>query len=184
MKIVGICGSPRKGGNTEIIVREALRGAGRAGAQTELLHLGDLKIEFCDGCLVCDTTGRCHINDDMQVVYKKMQEADSLIIGSPTRFDNVSGQLKVFIDRTNPLCKDRKLKGKKVGLLTVGYWRDSISRERTLDILKNFCEIHEMKVIATMVGYEKSGRAGKIKKNKQTLKGCFDLGVKLVSSLQ
>ena len=71
MKIIGICGSPRIGGNTEIMVKEALRGAKEEGVQTELIHLGKAKLEFCDGCLICEEIGKCQIDDGVNEINEK-----------------------------------------------------------------------------------------------------------------
>ena len=184
MKIIGICGSPRVGGNTEIMVKKTLRGAKEVGAKIELIHLGKINLEFCDGCLSCDETGECHLIDGMTQIYGKLREADGLILGSPARFDNVSGEMKAFIDRTNPLAKDMELKGKKVALLTVGYWHEDESRRRTLQSLRYFCKAHEMEVVGSVMAYEKSGRQGMVKKDKSLLKKCHRLGQKLASSFQ
>lgn len=65
MKVVGIVGSPRRGGNTELLVNEALKAAGEEGIETELITLVDKIIKPCDGCRVCRRTGECHIEDDL-----------------------------------------------------------------------------------------------------------------------
>ncbi|MFZ5366083.1 MAG: flavodoxin family protein [Patescibacteria group bacterium] len=179
MKIVGICGSPRKNSNSTRMVEEVLRGAKDTGAQIEIIKLGDLKIEFCDGCLSCDQTGKCHFNDGMNEICERMARADGFVFGSPTRFDNVSGMMKNFMDRTNPLCKDARLKGKTTGLVTVGYWEENVSRERAINCFKNFCEAHEMEVIGDLEAYEKSGRPGEIAKKKDVLEECYKLGQRL-----
>lgn len=70
MKVLGIVFSPRRNGNTEILVREALKGAEEVGAETELITTRDYKINPCDGCESCYETGKCHINDDMQIIMK------------------------------------------------------------------------------------------------------------------
>ncbi|GAH02468.1 unnamed protein product, partial [marine sediment metagenome] len=74
MKILGIVCSPRRGGNTETLVSEVLSGARTEGAETELISLVDMKMEFCDGCHECEDKGECHIQDDMQTIYKKLDE--------------------------------------------------------------------------------------------------------------
>ncbi len=64
IKAAGICGSPRKGGNTEILVKEALQAAEEVGARVEFIHLGEKEIKFCDGDLDCVKSGECRIKDD------------------------------------------------------------------------------------------------------------------------
>lgn len=115
MKVLGISCSLRKGGNTEILVKEALAGAREAGAEDELLTLVGKEIKPCDGCLSCSKTGKCHINDDMQQVYKKLLEADGIIIGTPVYFWFMAGQTKVLLDRTLALRYPHLRLANKVG---------------------------------------------------------------------
>jgi len=99
MKVVGISGSPRKGGNSEMLLDEALKGARSAGASTEKIILNDLDFKACQECGGCDESGACIINDDMRLVYKKIEQADRLVIASPVFFGSVTAQLKAMIDR-------------------------------------------------------------------------------------
>ena len=114
MKILGIVGSPRKGGNTEILVEEALAATREAGAQTEVIHLADKNIAGCDGCGSCFKTHVCKIQDDMQSIYQQLEEADAIIFGSPVYFGGVTAQAKALIDRTYLFLRDKRLKGKVV----------------------------------------------------------------------
>jgi len=72
LKVLGIACSPRKAGNTEILLREALAGAKESGAEVELLRISDMNIAACDGCEACHESGECRIKDDMQKAYKKI----------------------------------------------------------------------------------------------------------------
>ena len=119
MKVIAICGSPRQG-NTEFVLKRMLIQAEKTGASVELVLLRNKRIEFCNGCLTCDSTGSCNIRDDMQMIYSKLKESDMIILGSPTYFDNVSGMMKNFIDRLNPLLKDKQLNEKKVYAVSIG----------------------------------------------------------------
>lgn len=112
MKVLGIVGSPRKGGNTEIMVEEALAAAREDGAETDIFLLYDKTIAGCDGCHSCFETGKCRINDDMQSLYTKMEEADAILFGSPVYFHYVTAQAKAVIDRTFCYLRDHTLKGK------------------------------------------------------------------------
>jgi len=103
VKLLGIVGSPRKGGNTEIVVNEALKAGEHEGADTEVLHLVDFNLKPCDGCRTCFKTKNCVIKDDVEKIFKKMAEADGIIIGSPVYFYNVTAQTKIFIDRVGYL---------------------------------------------------------------------------------
>ena len=99
MKVLGIYGSPRKGGNTDVLLDEALRGAGITGAEVSPVRCCDLKISGCAECGGCDQTGVCVIDDDMQEVYPKLLEANVVILASPIFFYGISSQAKALIDR-------------------------------------------------------------------------------------
>jgi len=114
MKVVGVCGSPRKG-NTEWMLRKLLEGVAKAGADTELILLREKDIKGCDGCLSCEVGGKqrkgiCTIQDDMQQIYPKLVEADALAFGTPVYFEMLSGLLKNFMDRTCPIWPRLDLK--------------------------------------------------------------------------
>ncbi len=104
MKIVGISGSPRAKGNTEILVQEALRAASELGAKTELIALSGKKIKPCNGCGTCRTDkskGICAIkDDDVPRIYEALKEADGIIVASPVYFLSVTAQLKALFDRS------------------------------------------------------------------------------------
>ena len=143
MKLLAICGSPRKG-NTEFMLNTVLDVLKEKGFDTELILLREKKIEHCNGCLTCEDTGKCVINDDAIDINKKFKESDILILGSPCYFDMMTSLMKTWIDRTNPIYFD-KPKGKSVYILAVGAaGKDSV--KMGAESLKRFCEIHEMKV--------------------------------------
>ena len=119
MRILGIVASPRKEGNTEILVNEALAATREAGAETDLFLVADKGIAPCDGCLACLKTGVCRVKDDMQELYQKIEPADGIIFGTPVYFGNVSGQAKVIMDRTYALMQNRKLRGKTGAAIVV-----------------------------------------------------------------
>ncbi|MBI4295156.1 MAG: flavodoxin family protein [Chloroflexi bacterium] len=120
MKVLGIVCSPRKGGNTEILMVEALAGAQSCGAETELWTAAGKDLRPCDGCYSCiDRGGKCHIRDDMQELYSKILEADGLIFGSPTYFMSLTAQAKIVIDRMFCLFRQDMLVNKVAGVLNV-----------------------------------------------------------------
>jgi len=99
MKIVGIVGSPRHGGNTETLTRIALGEIQKEGLDTELISLAGKKIEPCDGCGACRTAGKCHIKDDFESIYAKMDEADGIILATPVYFGAATPQMTSLISR-------------------------------------------------------------------------------------
>ncbi|MBS7008686.1 flavodoxin family protein [Anaerostipes sp.] len=102
-RVLAIETSPRKHGNTEMMAEKFLKGAEEAGHKTEKISLYDRKIQFCRGCLACQTTKECVIKDDMSTILGKIQEADVLVFSTPIYFYEMTGQMKTLLDRTNPL---------------------------------------------------------------------------------
>jgi multimeric flavodoxin WrbA len=98
-KILGIMGSPRKGGNTHLMLDSLLAAARDAGAQTDTLLLGDLTIAECNGCHACWRTGRCAKNDDMNPLYAKIAASDALVFGTPVYWYGPTALIKAFLDR-------------------------------------------------------------------------------------
>jgi len=103
MKVIGILGSPRREGNTEILLDEALRGASDHGGLCEKIVLRDLKITPCLEIYKCAKDGVCAIQDDMQPLFPKIVHAERVIIASPVFFYGVTGLAKAMIDRCQSL---------------------------------------------------------------------------------
>jgi multimeric flavodoxin WrbA len=117
IEILGIVGSPRKGGNTEFLMRETLKACEEEGAETKLIHLTDFDLKPCDGCRSCFKTGNCVIEDDAEKIFKEIVGAEGILIGSPVYFYNTTAQTKTFIDKVGYLhsARGRKHFRKKVG---------------------------------------------------------------------
>ena len=98
-----ISSSPRKGGNSEVLAGAFAKGAEEAGNQVETIYLREKQYGFCKGCLACQKTGRCVIQDDAVEVAEKMHHADVLAFATPVYYYSVSGQLKTMFDRANCL---------------------------------------------------------------------------------
>ena len=103
MKVIGIAGSPRRGGNTDLLLGEVLRGAASRGAEVKTIVLNDLNITPCQHCDACLEKGDCRIEDDMQMVYRELEEADRIVLASPIQFMTVTAQAKAMIDRCQSL---------------------------------------------------------------------------------
>jgi multimeric flavodoxin WrbA len=121
MKILGVCCSPRRNGNTEILLREALSSAEEEGAETKFITVSGKKILGCEGCDSCAKTNKCKIDDDMQILYPEFLEADGIIFGSPIYAWSLSSQAKAIIDRTFCLKRDTLLRNKVGGVVLVTY---------------------------------------------------------------
>ena len=102
-KILVLSTSPRIGGNSETLADAFIKGAEEAGHETKKICLYDKRIEFCKGCLACQTTGKCILHDDAEKIVAQMKMADVLVFATPIYFYEMSGQMKTLLDRTNPL---------------------------------------------------------------------------------
>ena len=127
MLVLGLAGSPRRGGNSEILLDEALKGAQEAGASVEKVVLCELNFTACISCGTCEKTGICFFEDDMATLYDKIGAADALIFASPIYFYSVSAWAKAAIDRAQALwsrkyvLKDKRYTAEKKGyFISVG----------------------------------------------------------------
>ncbi len=98
-RILAIIGSPRKNGNTHILLSKLLEAGKTVGSQGEMLFLGELNIKECDGCLSCWKGNECSKNDDMNKIYEKIASSDVLIFGTPVYWYGPTGLMKLFLDR-------------------------------------------------------------------------------------
>ncbi len=104
MKIIAFNGSPRKEWNTATLLKKALEGAASKGAGTELIHLYDLDYKGCISCFACKekggkSYGRCVINDVLKPVFKRVEESDAVIFGSPIYLGSITGEMQSFMER-------------------------------------------------------------------------------------
>jgi multimeric flavodoxin WrbA len=156
MRILGVCGSPRKG-NTEWVLETALAAAEAAGADTELLLLRGADIRPCRGCLACerrDEAGRgaCVIKDGMRDILPKLLAADVLLFGSPGYMGLLSGLLKGFMDRTCPVWP--ALKGKGIAALAVA----EEGAGATVSNIRSYGDLLKMRWLGSVSGLAKLPR--------------------------
>jgi len=187
MKVLGIMGSPRRQSNTEILLDKALEGAREAGAEVEKVLVSKLKISPCLEIYACRKDGNCAIKDDMQLLYKKLLEADHIIFASPIFFYGITSQAKAVIDRCQALWirrhvlgmgkKDKRVRrgvfisigatrGTKLfdgAVLTVKYFFDAIGVKYSGDLL--------------VMGIDNKGQ---IEEHPAALEDAFRLGQELV----
>lgn len=145
MLVLGIAGSPRRNGNSELLLDEALTGAQQQGATVEKVVLSTLKYSPCISCGACEKTGNCVQDDDMQPLYEKIGAADALIFASPIYFYSVSAWAKAAIDRAQALwsrkyvLQDPRYTAEKQGFfIGVGATRGSRLFDGTLLTMKYY----------------------------------------------
>ncbi|MGD0643681.1 MAG: flavodoxin family protein [Candidatus Bathyarchaeia archaeon] len=117
VRIVGLSGSPRVDGNTDLVLKEALAAAKAEGADVNLIRVSDYRLLPCNGCMTCFSTKKCVNEDDGENLYQELTKADGVIMGSPSYFQGVTAQMKIFIDRIGflALARGRKDFAEKVG---------------------------------------------------------------------
>jgi multimeric flavodoxin WrbA len=108
-RVLGIYGSPRRGGNSDQLLDKALEGAGASGAETRAIYARDLNMSGCIECGGCDKTGKCVVKDDMQSIYPLLEEAHAIILATPIFFYSVTAQAKALIDRSQASWSKRML---------------------------------------------------------------------------
>lgn len=109
MNVLAFLGSPRKGGNSEVLLQAVLQGVAAGGGKVEVIRLCDLDIHPCLNCGGCDDTGVCVVTDDMVMLYEKIMAAPRIILASPIFFYGITAQAKAFIDRTQALWNRHRL---------------------------------------------------------------------------
>lgn len=172
MKVLGICLSHREGGNSEILLKEALRGASEFNAKTEFLPIREMKIEPCNGCGYCRRDGICDIKDDMQDAYPKILEADGIIFSTPVYFWSLPGGGKVFLDRTYALrFPTLKLMNKVGAAISVA---SSSGNVEALNVLNMYFLTNHMITTDYVAGYATNKET--IRKHKHAMLGAYELG--------
>jgi multimeric flavodoxin WrbA len=104
MKLIALCGSARKQGNTAKMLHQVIEGAKSVGAETEFVNLFDLNYKDCISCYACKlknskSFGHCMVNDELKPLLESIEQSDVIVLGSPIYFGNLSGQMRSFTDR-------------------------------------------------------------------------------------
>ena len=191
MKVLGLFGSPRRGGNTDLLLEEAPKGAQAEGAEVEGLHLTDFNIIPCRECLKCFNDGHCIILDDMQKIYPKLLEADIIILASPIFFYGVTGWAKALIDRCQALwsrkyiIQDESLgsegKRRKGFFISVGGTKGQRVFEGGILTAKYFFDVLNAEYVGELV-FRQVDAKGDILKHPEALQQAFEAGRRLVQN--
>ena len=188
VRVLGITGSPRHGGNTEQLLNEVMKGAASKGAETKIIFLNTLKVKPCQECGGCDKTGECIVKDDMQMVYEELRQADRIVLASPLFFMGVTAQLKGMMDRcqalwvrkyrlkTPPLVEKKERKGLfiSVGGRDVPHLFDG-----ALQAVDSWFAVLNIKRAGNLL-YPGIDDKGDILKHPEALQEAFEAGEKLV----
>ena len=189
LRLVGIFGSPRRDGNSDILLNSAIKGAESNGAVVEKIIIRDLQIAPCNSCGGCWEKGVCAIDDDMQEIYPKLVDADGVIVASPIYFMGVSAQLKAFIDRCQAFWARKYVLNLPIrddGRIAKGFFIATAARDTgeglftgAVKTIKAFFHVLDTKYMGDILcaGLEEKGVAGK---KQELLQQAFDAGKKLL----
>jgi multimeric flavodoxin WrbA len=187
MKVLGIYGSPRKGGNTDQLLDKALEGAKSTGADVKVIYVRDMRISGCIECGGCDKTGRCVVEDDMQSVYPLLEEADVVFLASPIFFYSLTAQAKALIDRAQAMWakrhleqtpEERKVYRRGRGyLIAVGATRGKNLFEGAQQVARYFFDALNMSYEGGIF-FRSLEKKEAVRNNPETLQEAFNLGLK------
>ena len=190
MKVLGIYGSARKGGNTDQLLDRALEGAKSTGAQILRIYARDQNMCGCLACGGCDRTGKCVVQDDMQAIYPLLQEADVIFLASPIYFYGLSGQVKLIIDRCQAMWSRRMLEkdaksrkrydGGRGYLISVGATRGENLFEGSQLTAKYFYDALDMSYEGGIF-FRRLDKKTAVSEIPETLQEAFNLGLKACS---
>jgi len=189
MKVLGIMGSPRIGGNSDILLDQALAGAKDAGAEVEKIILDKKKISGCKDCKKCNQTGICAIKDDMLEIHKKILEADAIIHSVPVYFWAMTAQMKAYLDRWCALFDGDwnwhkayfpKMKGKRLGLITVCGDADVHTADPIVHSFKSTSDFTKLRWIGAVM--TSATDKGEIAKDESAKRKAYELGRKAATS--
>ena len=178
-------GSPRVGGNTDLLLDEAMKGARSQGAEMEKIIVDKLQIAPCHEYYGCLKDGSCIIRDDMDAVYPKLLEADGLIVASPMFFYGITSQLKALIDRCQALwARKYVLKqswpnlNRKGAFIAVGATKGENLFDGSILTIRYFFKTIGVQYTEELLvrGVDKKGE---IKKHPTALKDAFEMGKRL-----
>ncbi|MFX1418114.1 MAG: flavodoxin family protein [Promethearchaeota archaeon] len=181
-RVLGIVGSPRKGGNTEILVDEILSGAEESGALIEKVILNKLNINPCQACNSCYKTGKCMHNDDMTELLIKMEHNDVWVLGTPIYWWGPTAQFKTFLDRW--YCPQHKtFKGKYVILAIPFEGGHSNYARHTVGLFKDVLDYLSMELLEVVLA-PGVGKRGAVREKDDILKKAYNTGQKAIEKLK
>jgi len=188
MKVLGVLGSPRIGGNSDILLDQALAGAKEMGAKPEKIILSRKKIAGCLDCTKCNETGICVIKDDMLEIHKKILNADAIIHSVPVYFWAMTSQMKAYLDRWCAFFDGNwawheaykpKMKGKKIGLITVCGDPNVHTADPIVHSFKSTSEFSGLNLVGVV--QVSAGQKGEIDKNEKAKNEAYGLGKKIAT---
>jgi multimeric flavodoxin WrbA len=184
VKVLAVLGSPRKRGNSATLAAEIIKGAKSVRGKTETMYLHGMRISPCQACYACKKPGAegCSIDDDMQIIYKKLIDTDALVIASPVYWFTMSAQTKIFMDRCYAFLAFENSPFKSMRIAVAMSFGDTDAfNSGCVNALHTFQDAFNY-VGAQIVGmvHGSAHEPGEIKLNKPLMQNAFNLGRRLV----
>ena len=193
MKIISINGSRRKKGNTELLIQSILKPLEQSGAEIESIFLGDYVIGACTGCEGCKNSWECVIKDDFQALIEMMDEADGVVLASPTYWYTVTSDMKRFIDRCYSLVQFPNTRSEWIGkydgrgkpcvTAAVCEQKEEVNMGNTLTLLTDFAKDIGLNVVDSVKALN-CFEAGSIEKEKAALTAAESAGQRFLQQLK
>ncbi|MBI4721599.1 MAG: flavodoxin family protein [Candidatus Stahlbacteria bacterium] len=184
MKVLALVGSPRREGNTAVLVQKVLEGIKSKDnkAEIELLFLNDLQIRPCQSCYSCLSSGICVQEDDMRLIYKSLATANILVVGTPIYMEYVSAQTKLFIDRLFSSAHEQRSSfqsGMRIVLVFTWGWDKIDGYDDVIDEVKGILTSGDRKVVGVVKGVGLRYRKTEALDLPELLKEAFEVGKKV-----
>ncbi len=177
-KVLVISTSPRVRSNSEFLASEFARGAAEAGHEVEQVSLRGREIQFCRGCMACQTAKRCVIRDDADLIEQKMEKADVLVFATPIYYYEMSGQMKTLLDRCNPLFPS-DYRFRSVYLMSVAADAGDYVPEKAASGLQGWVDCFEKASFAGSLFCGGINDAGEAEKHQKALAEAYEFGKNL-----
>ncbi len=150
-KVFIVSSSPRKGGNSDTLADEFMRGAREGGNSVRKVNLSDVDMAFCRGCQYCQSHTKCALKDGMNELYPLIQHSDVLVFATPIYFYGMSGQLKTFLDRLYPLMpKDNSFK--RIYVLATAADENESAMDEAVKGVKEWADCYGVFIAGTLYG--------------------------------
>jgi multimeric flavodoxin WrbA len=173
-KVLIISSSPRKGGNSDLLCDEFMKGATEVGHEVEKIFLKDKKINYCTGCSTCFNGGKkCSQKDDMSEILEKMLSTDVIVMATPVYFYTMCAQMKTFIDRT--VARYTEIKNKEFYFIATAAVKNKPSLERTIEGFRGFTSCLDNPKEKGIIYGTGAWNIGDIKKTKAMIEA-FEMG--------
>lgn len=188
MKVLGILGSPRVGGNSDLLLDQALKGAKDRGAKAEKIILSRKKILGCLDCGGCNKSGVCVIRDDMIEIHQKILKADAIVHSVPLYFWAMTSQMKAYLDRWCAFFDGdwrmhpayvQKMKGKRIGLITVCGDPEVHTADPIVHSFKQTSKFSGLKLFPVV--QVSAFKKGEVAQNQKAMKEAYRLGQKIAT---